>query len=118
MDNAWSKSDKMKLKILPSSLREKKRYIKIEVLEEKIDLNEFEKKIKEIGRKIFGEFYFGDFSLKFVKNLCKNKFFVLRCSHLFVQHILFLLGFIEEINGKKIIIKVHKISGTLKSIKS
>ena len=108
----------MKLKILPS-LRERKRYIKFKVFsEEKIVYTDLEQAIWNTCLDFFGEFETSNFSLWLIKNLWneKEQVGVIKCSHLAVPKVITCLGLIRRLGDSRVIIKILKISGTLKSL--
>ncbi|MEM5811676.1 MAG: Rpp14/Pop5 family protein [Candidatus Aenigmatarchaeota archaeon] len=91
------------MRILPT-LREKKRYILIETID-----GSFEKeKFLAACEKLFGKFYLDKFKLDFFD--VKGKL-VIKCSHKYVANVLTAILFMD------CIVKVKKISGTIKSIR-
>ncbi len=105
-----------KLKILPPTLREKKRYIRVQIVSEgEISKTEFKKTLKQNSIKYFGLIYSTLLGIKLVK-FDKN-YAIIRCNHDMVQETLFILGTINQINSKKTVFKITKISGTIKSLK-
>lgn len=104
------------MKFLKKSLREKKRYIELE-LTANVDIksfeNEFEKKFKEL----VGEKGFGEANPLLIRNLWKKNKGVLRVNHKHVTSAKVTLTTVREINNKQIIVKTGKVYGTLKKIK-
>jgi ribonuclease P/MRP protein subunit POP5 len=110
----------MRLKILPSSLREKKRYIKFKVFsEEPISYSDLEQAIWNTCLDFFGEFGTSQLSLHLIKNLWDDveQTGVLRCNHLSVPEVILALGLIQRLGDIRIRIKILKVSGTLRKLK-
>lgn len=108
-----------RLKVLLPTLRERKRYILVKIICDKdLSYEEIERGFWDAILKSFGRLAFltGFKILKdtFDKN---KKTLIIKCNHLSKYFVVFALGNIEEINGKKCIIKFLKISGTIKRVK-
>jgi len=91
------------MRILPS-LKEKKRYVAIEVLEGNFNQTNFIKIFKEI----FGEISFSKASIRFL-NL--QNLILIKCNNKFVPHVLTTILFLNDC-----IVNIFKISGTIASI--
>ncbi len=121
MDNAWRKSFKMvikRLKILPPTLRDKRRYVKIRIICEKEGcykkfMEEFLRTIEEF----YGDFQLAWIDLKPIRNLCKNNTFIFRCFYKAVPYLILALGLIYKVENSRVIIKIEGVSGTLKKLK-
>lgn len=108
----------MKLKRLPS-MGERLRYINIQIISEyPIELEKFEESFKNNLIKLFGELEYSNFSFGFIKNLYdkKNQSAIIRCNNKSLTKIIASLNFLERIGDSRIIIKIKKISGTLKGL--
>jgi ribonuclease P/MRP protein subunit POP5 len=109
-----------RLKILPPTLREKKRFIKFQVLsEEKINYEDLEQAIWNTLLDFYGEEGVAKTGLWVMKNLwdSEKKICVIRCNNLSVQKVIAGLGLISRLGDTRIIIKILKVSGTLKGLK-
>lgn len=118
MDNAGCKRV-MKLKILPPSLREKHRYILFKVISEfPIEYSDLESAIWNTMLDFLGEYGVAKTNVWIIKERWNknNQTCIVRCNHLSVQDVLSSLGFITRLGDVRIVIKVIKISGTLKGL--
>lgn len=111
-----------KLKILPPTLREKKRYIMFQVISEEgetIDYSDLEQAIWNTCLDFLGEYGVSKASIWLVKNCWNEKKHVgiIRCNHKSVHDVIASLGLISRLGDTKIIIKIIKVSGTIKTIK-
>ena len=111
-----------RMKVLPLSLREKKRYIAFKVIHEEGEDFPQEDLISAIWNTFldfYGEHGVSTLSLKVLKDLWreKSKVGVVRCNHISVWKVILGLGLISRLGDTKITIKILKISGTLKKIK-
>ncbi|MEM5831826.1 MAG: Rpp14/Pop5 family protein [Candidatus Aenigmatarchaeota archaeon] len=107
-----------RLKTLLPTLRERKRYLLIKIIcEEKLDYIEIEKEFWNAILNTFGKLSFL-LSFKIIKDTFneKEKTIIIKCNHLSKHFVYFALGGISEINNKKCIIKLLKVSGTIKSL--
>ena len=108
------------LKILKPSLRERKRYISFKVIsEEPISYPELESVFWETILEFLGEHGVSRTSVWLVKNLYREKeqIGVIRCNHTSVIPIIACLGLISRLGDKRVVIKVLKVSGTIKGLK-
>ena len=120
MDNAGSKGGLMRLKILPSSLRERRRYIKLKIIsDEPIAFSDFKAAVTNVFLDFYGELGFSELSLTFINNSFdpKRQVCILRCNHKSVQKVLAALGFIQRLGDVRILIKILGVSGTLKKLR-
>jgi len=107
-----------KPKTLPSSCREKKRYITFEILaSEKIEINELIKGVWSSVINLIGCLGVAKTNFKFINELCRNQKFVVRCLPKDVELIRLALSLITEINGKKVCIRSLGVTGTIKAAK-
>jgi ribonuclease P/MRP protein subunit POP5 len=111
---------KEKLKILLPSLREKERYVKFKVVsEEPIQYADLEAAIWNIFLDFFGELGVSELSLWLIKNLWngENQTAVIKCNNMSVQKVIAGLGLISRLGDSRIMIKILKVSGTIKGLK-
>ncbi|MEM7821416.1 MAG: Rpp14/Pop5 family protein [Candidatus Aenigmatarchaeota archaeon] len=108
-----------KLKNLLPTLREKERYIKFKVIsEEPIVYSDLEHAIINSCLEFFGEHGFSQTSLWIIKNLYKEKeqVGVIKCNNKSVQKVISCLGLISRLGDSRVIFKILKVSGTIKSL--
>jgi ribonuclease P/MRP protein subunit POP5 len=109
-----------KTKTLPSSYREKKRYIIFELLsDEKIEFDELIKAIWSSTINLIGILGVAKTNFKFINDLYdkEKQKFVVRCLPKDVEVIRLALALITEINEKKVCIRSLGVTGTLKAAK-
>jgi len=109
-----------KLKVLPSSIRERHRYIAFQVISnEDIMYSDLESSIWNVMLDFLGECGVSKTSMWIMKDLYdeKRKIGVIRCNHKSVPQIIATLGLISRLGDTRITIKILKVSGTIKSIK-
>lgn len=109
-----------RLKILPPSLLERNRYILFQVLsEEPIAYEDLEQAIWNQFLDTYGEFGVSKMSLWLIKNLydSEKQIGVLKCNHLSVPQAIAGLGLIPRLGDTRVIFKILKVSGTIKSLK-
>ena len=86
--------------------REKKRYLKIEVLSsEKIDYKELKNAIKNNFRDLFGGLKTQETNIKLIKNLYLNNIGILRVLRENVKELKFSVLFLRKIKNEDVIIK-------------
>ena len=108
------------LKILPSALREKKRYIVFEVIsKEKVPFSDLVNSIWHSAISFLGELGASKTKLWVIKNLWneQKQKGIIRCAHTEVERIRASLTLVDKVNDVPVIIKVIGISGTIKSAK-
>lgn len=108
-----------KLKILLPTLREKKRYIKVQVIsEESINYSDLESAIYNTFLDFYGEYEFSKMSFWIIKNLYneKSQIFIIRCNNKSVQQVIACLGLISRLGDTRTIFKILKVSGTIKGL--
>lgn len=108
-----------RIKILTPTLREKKRYIAVKLIaEEPLIFSDIETAIKETLLHFYGSFVYSTFSLKIIKNLFNQKenIVVLRCNNLAVNKVLLGISLIARIGDVRVIPKIIRVSGTIKSL--
>jgi len=108
-----------RLKVLLPTLRERKRYLLIKIFcEEELSYEEIERTFWNAILNSFGKISFLT-SFKILKDTYnrEEKTIVVKCNHISKHFVYFALGNIKEINGKKCIIKLLKVSGTIKRLK-
>ena len=110
----------MRLKILPSSLRERKRYIKIKIISpEPISFSDFKAAVQNVFLDFYGELGFSELSLSFIRNSFdpKEQTCILRCNHRSVQKVIAALGLINRLGDVRILVKIIGVSGTIKKLR-
>lgn len=108
-----------KLKINIPTLREKERYIAFEVIsEEQITFSDLEAAVWNTSQDFFGELGTSRISLWIIKNLYdeQKQMGVIRCNNLSVDKVLVTLGLITRLGDIRVILKIHKVSGTIKGL--
>ena len=108
-----------KLKILSPTLREKKRYIKFQVVsEEPISYSDLEAVIWDAALDIFGEKGVSQTNMWLIKNLYdeKKQIGIIRCNNKSVQQVITCLGLISRLGDIRVIFKILKVSGTIKGL--
>ncbi|MCD6216190.1 MAG: ribonuclease P protein component 2 [Candidatus Aenigmarchaeota archaeon] len=107
-------------KILPPSLRQKKRYIIFKVLSEKpVEYMELVQSIWRSLLNFLGELKTSELNIWIIKNLFdqKTQRGLIRCSHKEVEYIRSALALVEEAGETRVLIKVEGVTGTIKSAK-
>ncbi len=108
-------------KTLPSSCREKKRYLIFRVIsDQKIEFEELIKAIFSNTINLFGSLRFGKTNFRFLQELydTKQQIFVLKCLPKDVELVRLSLALIHEIHGKKVCIMSLGVTGTIKSARN
>jgi len=111
---------KGKLKILLPTLREKERYIAFKVISEgPITYSDLESAIWNVALDYLGEYGVSKTSLWIIKNLYDeyNQTSVVKCNNKSVQDVVATLGMISRLGDTRVILKILKISGTIKGLK-
>ncbi|MBI2547424.1 MAG: ribonuclease P protein component 2 [Candidatus Aenigmarchaeota archaeon] len=108
-----------KLKILPPTLRKKERYISFKVIsEEPIVYSDLEAGIWQTLLEFYGELGVSQLNVSVVRNLydSQNQIGVIRCNNKSVPKVIAGLGLITRLGESRVIFKILKISGTIKSL--
>lgn len=109
---------KEKLRLSPS-LRERHRYIRFKIIsEEPVEYSDFEQAVWHTLLELYGESGVSNTSFWLMRNLydAGEQSGVIRCNNLSVQQILAGLGLVVRLGESKIVIKIVKVSGTLKGL--
>ena len=112
----------MKLKILPSSMREKKRYILFQVIPEpgeEFAYADLEAGIWNTMLDFLGEYGVSGTSFWLLKDSWNQKEHkgIIRCNNKSVNTIVACLGLIDRLGDNRICFKILKVSGTIKKLK-
>ncbi|MBI2084779.1 MAG: ribonuclease P protein component 2 [Candidatus Aenigmarchaeota archaeon] len=108
-----------KLKILPPTLREKHRYIKFRIIsEEPVAYSDLEAALWQTLLDFYGELGTAELSLWLVKNLydSKSQTGIIRCNNDSVSKVVAGLGLMSRLGESRLIVKVEKVSGTIKGL--
>lgn len=108
-----------KLKILSPSLRERERYISFRIIaEEPVLYSDLEAGIWQTLLEFYGELGMTKMSVWLVKNLWdeKKQIGVIRCNNKSTSKVIAGLGLITRLGDVRIIFKILKVSGTIKSL--
>ncbi|MBC7085604.1 MAG: ribonuclease P [Methanomethylovorans sp.] len=101
------------MKVLPPSLRERKRYLIIEIItEHDVSREELIREIFAATGSLYGDIGSSECGLKLL-NFEKQKG-ILRCSHMMTEKTRAALATITSIGGQRAIVHVLGISGTIK----
>lgn len=106
--------------MLPSSLREKKRYIAFKIIGEgKIEFSDLVNAVWHSILNLFGEMKTGSINFWLVKDSWdkKDQRGLIKCNHNHVADIRMALALLERIGDSKVCIKTLGVSGTMKSAK-
>jgi ribonuclease P/MRP protein subunit POP5 len=109
------KNKMAKLKPLRPSLKERKRYVVIEIISEGIiPLNEIINVINEQCLAFMGILTFGKAGVLVLKNQFRDNKGIIRVGHKYVDHLKASLLMITQINKKNVNINIKGVSGILK----
>jgi RNase P/RNase MRP subunit POP5 len=121
--DAWSEVGEMmqknKLKKPSPTLRERDRYVHFKIIsEEPIDYSDLEAAIWNTLLDFYGELGVSQTSMWLVRNLwnSQEQTGVIKCNNLSVPQLIAGLGFISRLGESRIIFKILKVSGTIKSL--
>lgn len=109
-----------KMKILPSSLRERKRYIYFQIIsEEPIEYSDLEAGIWNTMLDFLGEYGVSKTSVWLMKDNWNGdkQTGIVSCNHKSVKDVVATLGLIDRLGDNRITFKIIKISGTIKGTK-
>jgi len=105
-------------KHLPSTLRERKRYIAFQVIaESKVDINDVFNSLWHSLLNFLGEYGVAQAGVWISKSNYDDskQIGIIRCDHVSVEHIRASLSLIERIGDTRAIVKVLGVSGTIKA---
>ncbi len=105
---------------LPSSLREKRRYIAFKInSEEKVEFGDLINALWSSILNLFGEVNTGDIDFWLVKDAWEKKSQrgLVKCNHKHVSKVRLAMALIERIGDSKVSIQSLGVSGTMKSAK-
>lgn len=108
-----------KLKILLPTLRERERYISFKIIsEEPVVYSDLQQAIWSTLLEFYGELGVSQMSLRLVKNLYdeRSQLGVIRCNNKSVPKVIAGLGLLSRLGESRIIFKILKVSGTIKSL--
>jgi len=111
---------KRELKILLPTLRERERYIAFQIIsEEAITYADLEAAVWNTMLDFFGEYGTSKTSMWLIKNLYdeQKQFGVVRCNNESVATVIAALGLISRFGDIRVIVKVLKVSGTIKGLR-
>jgi len=109
-----------KPKMLPPTLRGKKRYIVFEVISEgDFDYKELSRAVWFASLSFLGELGTSACEIKMIKNLynSREKKGVIRCAHDKLEYVRAALAFVTKVSNMNVIIKVLGVTGTINSAK-
>jgi len=110
---------KVKLKTLSPTLRERERYIYFKIIsEESIFYSDLEAGIWQTLLEVYGELGVSPTSVWLVKNLWdeRDQTGIIRCNNKSVSKVIAGLGLITRLGESRVIFKILKVSGTIKSL--
>jgi len=109
------KNPKLKLKPIPKSLRENKRYFKIKLISESL-FSEADLffAIQNSLKQIFGLFGFSEIGFQLI--FFEKNTLILGCNASAQSKLGFALLSLKEVNSKKLVFLIEQVSGTLKSL--
>ena len=113
------KNKKEKLKILPPTMRKRKRYVKFQVIsQELIVYTDLEHAIWNTFLDFYGEHGTAELDLWLVKNLYSEseQIGIIRCGHKAVDEVIAGLGLLTRLGDNRIVVKILKVSGTIKGL--
>ena len=109
-----------KLKTLSPTLRERERYISFKVIsEEPITYSDLEAGVWQTLLNFYGELGVSPTSVWLVKNLWdeNGQTAIIRCNNKSVSKVIAGLGLITRLGESRVIVKIEKVSGTIKGLK-
>ncbi|MBI2971578.1 MAG: ribonuclease P protein component 2 [Candidatus Aenigmarchaeota archaeon] len=108
-------------KILPPTLRAKKRYIVFEAISESpIQYNDLVNALWSSLLAFLGELETSEAKLWIIQNLYdeKTQRGVIKCKHNYVEHLRAVLALITVIGETRAALKIHGVTGTIKSART
>jgi len=106
------------MKTIPSSAKERKRYIRIKVdADWKVEKEDVSRLVIQAGLQFLGELNMARAGIQLLPETWKDNTAVLRVGHKYVDETKTALALIKESEGKKITISATKVSGTIEGVK-
>ena len=106
------------MKEIPSSSKERKRYILIKVESDlKVEKGDVERLVIQACLQFLGELNMARAGIQFVPDSWSGNTAILRVGHKFVDETKTALALVKEFNGHKITISSLKVSGSLEKLK-
>jgi len=109
-----------KLKILPPTMRKRSRYVKFKIIsQESVFYEDLEHAVWNVFLDFYGENGTAELDLWLVKNLYdeNGQMGIIRCGHKAVDKVIAGLGLLTRLGDNRIVVKILKISGTIKGLK-
>jgi RNase P/RNase MRP subunit POP5 len=113
------RGDEMRLRILPT-LRERRRYIKFQVLSAKpVHYVTIKETLQNTLKEFIGELGLSKASFRLMRELYDTdaQVGVLRCNHHALHAVIASLSLVSQIKATPVIFKVLKVSGTIRGVK-
>lgn len=113
------RNQKSRLKMSSPTLRERERYVYFKIISDgKVLYSDLEAAIWNTLIGFYGESGVGGMSVWFVKNTWddRSQSGVIRCNNLSVPRLIAGLGLIPRLGESRIVLKVEKVSGTIKGL--
>lgn len=110
---------KPRLKILKPTLRERERYVKFRIIsEEPVAYSDLEAAVWNTFLDFYGESGVSRLSMWLVKNLydARTQIGTIRCNNKSIPEVIAGLGLISRFGEGRAILKILKISGTIKGV--
>ncbi len=109
-----------KLRLRPS-LKEPKRYVAFRIISpfaHEICYEDLESSVYNVLLEFLGECGLSEVGFKLVKSLFdeESKTFVVKCKAKYVPRIIASLAFLSELGNEKLVLRVLKVSGTIKGL--
>lgn len=114
-----TKKKKERLKVLPPTLRKRKRYVKFKVIsQEPIVYADLEHAIWNTFLDFYGEHGTAELDFWLIKNLYNRseQIGIIRCNHKSVDETIAGLGLLTRLGDNRIVVKILKVSGTIKGL--
>lgn len=121
MGKTWGDGEMKNLKILPPTLRDKRRYISFKVIPEsgeEFTYADLESAVWDALLDFLGEYGVSKTNAWLMKDCwdSRKKAGIIRCNHKSVQAVIVCLGLIDRLGDNRICFKILKVSGTLKGL--
>ena len=108
----------MPLKIIPSTARERKRYLLVKVEPaDSIDRRELENAILNSCLQFLGELYVGKAGIIVMSDTYDGKKVIVKTGHKFVDETKSAISLIKTIGNKKVRLSTVKVSGSVSKLK-